>query len=734
MEGTILRFTILLICAVLGFSAQCAELSRIAFSKELSIVIDGNLDGKEWSEATKIDLDFETWPGDSTPTEKQYKTDVFIIEDGNSLYIAAKAYDPTPQAVNASLHRRDRIGQQDSFTISIDTFGMGQEAFVFEVTPLGGQSDHIKENNSGDKDWDGLWTSKGKLTEFGYEIEIEIPISNFRFPDKGIQNWNIKFNRDAHRKVSKTWSSSKVNRDNTCRICQHQQFSLFENVKQTSALLFRPSVIATRSNQRDYPYTDKFVSQNETAFGLDLRWSPSGDQVFNGTINPDFSQVEADQAQSAVNRLFSIFYSEKRPFFLEGQDYFNTAMSLVHTRNISDPELGLKYTGRFGDNAIGIFSANDTITNFYTPGQFENGFESLNEKSSNTVARYRYSLDEGSYLGALVTNRNSTSYKNQVVSLDGFYRFTDSIRMTFQYASSVNTYNDVKKNGDALLVEYNFNTDTDWHYLIYKEKDLDFNSGLGFITRTGVTNLVGGVGHVWRIDDTKNFLESIYISTNYDEERLKDSASKNGEKIYSYHDIELTITGRNQLELEIRPFKLTEVYLDTPYSYNRFYYGMSYRLNSNLKVGGYYEDGKQTDYSNNRLAKGSNYNVWAKVNLGEGFAANLEMQRNTLKVNGARIFTEDLTNASVEYSINLNHHLRLTHQEISGIFNPFEYGFFIDEKIEDSAYQALYIFEHSSYSSIYVGYSSSGFRDSTFNKTEISEEYFFTKFNYSFSL
>lgn len=713
---------------------QCAEPSRIAFSEELNIVIDGILDGKEWSEATKIDLDFETWPGDSTPTEKQYKTDVFIIEDGNSLYIAAKAYDPAPQAVNASLHRRDRIGQQDTFTISIDTFGMGQEAFVFEVTPLGGQSDHIKENNSGDKDWDGLWTSKGKLTEFGYAIEIEIPISNFRFPDKGIQNWNIKFTRDAHRKVSKTWSSSKVNRDNTCRICQHQQFSLFENVKQTSALLFRPSVIATRSNQRDYPYSDKFVSENETAFGLDLRWSPSGDQVFNGTINPDFSQVEADQAQSAVNRLFSIFYSEKRPFFLEGQDYFNTAMSLVHTRNISDPELGLKYTGRFGDNAIGIFSANDTITNFYTPGQFGNGFESLNEKSSNTVARYRYSLDEGSYLGALVTNRNSASYKNQVVSLDGFYRFTDSIRMTFQYASSENTYNDVKKNGDALLVEYNFNTDTDWHYLIYKEKDLDFNSGLGFITRTGVTNLVGGVGHVWRIEDTKNFLESIYISTNYDEERLKDSATKNGEKIYSYHDIELTITGRNQLELEIRPYKLTEVYLDTPYSYNRFYYGLAYRLNSSLKVGGYYEDGKQTDYSNNRLAKGSNYNVWAKVNLGEGFAANLEMQRNTLKSNGARIFTEDLTNASVEYSINLNHHLRLTHQEISGIFNPFEYGFFIDEKIEDSAYQALYVFEHSSYSSIYVGYSSSGFRDSTFSRTEISEEYFFTKFNYSFSL
>jgi hypothetical protein len=466
--------------------------------------------------------------------------------------------------------------------------------------------------------------------------------------------------------------------------------------------------------------------------GLDIRWSPNGSQVLNGTINPDFSQVEADEAQSAVNRLFSIFYSEKRPFFLEGEDYFDTNLRLVHSRNISDPEYGLKYTGRFDEHAIGVFTANDTTTNFYTPGQFGNGFESLSEKSINTVARYKYSLDSGSYFGALATRRDSSNYQNQVVSLDGLYRPTKSIRLELQYALSDNTFNRITKEGKASSFSYNFNTETDWHYIGYKQKDLDFNSGLGFITRTGVSNLYGGVGHVWHSKKKNGFIESVYLSANYSEQRLEDDTELNGTKAFSDNNIELNIYGQNQFELTFQPYSIAEFYQYKIHRYDGFYADTAYRFTSYLTLGGSIETGKEIDYSNNRLADGDKLKAWAKLNVGESFHVDFSIQNNSLKSSNTLILSEDFSNSSVNYSIDLHHHFRLTHQNIRSEFNEDEYGFFNDEKTIDSAYQLLYIFEKSSFSSLYIGYSTSGFRNSGFSRARTVEEFLFMKFNFSF--
>ncbi|MCP4989245.1 MAG: hypothetical protein GY928_25265 [Colwellia sp.] len=140
--------------------------------------------------------------------------------------------------------------------------------------------------------------------------------------------------------------------------------------------------------------------------GLDVRWGLTQDIVLNATLNPDFSQVEADAGQLDVNNTYSLFYPEKRPFFLDGASYFDTAnFNFVHTRNIADPDGGLKLTGKTDGHSYGLMVANDNNTTFLMPGNQGSDTAELEESSNIAIGRYKVDVGERNNVGVLMTHR-----------------------------------------------------------------------------------------------------------------------------------------------------------------------------------------------------------------------------------------------------------------------------------------------------------------------------------------
>ena len=182
-------------------------------------------------------------------------------------------------------------------------------------------------------------------------------------------------------------------------------------------------------------------SNSNQEFGLsDVRWNITPDFTFNATLNPDFSQIEADIAQSAVNESFVLFYPERRPFFLEGRDLFVTDMRLVNTRNISDPDWGAKLTGKVGSNVYGLITAQDSVTNYLLASSDRSSTTQEKQNHQATILRYRRDLERASHIGVTITDRHSDTYNNQVYSMDYQYLLTntDSIDGQFAYSSTEN--------------------------------------------------------------------------------------------------------------------------------------------------------------------------------------------------------------------------------------------------------------------------------------------------------
>ncbi|MBP1604530.1 MAG: hypothetical protein H6Q09_1702, partial [Acidobacteria bacterium] len=159
---------------------------------------------------------------------------------------------------------------------------------------------------------------------------------------------------------------------------------------------------------------------------IPTRNSFTSSMTLNGTINPDFSQVEADVAQLDVNQRFALFYPEKRPFFLEGIDYFVTPIQSVFTRTVADPYYGVKVTGKQGGNAIGAFVTRDSVNNLVFPANEGSSEASLDEDVTTLVGRYRRDLGSSSTIGVLYAGREGGSYHNRQAGADLFWRPTPS--------------------------------------------------------------------------------------------------------------------------------------------------------------------------------------------------------------------------------------------------------------------------------------------------------------------
>ncbi len=374
IKGLITKLSIGLTLSAVLISPSWADSSKIIHNMLRSTVaaeIDGVLDESVWKDATHMTLDYNINPGDNLPAP--VKTDMYIFENGESLFIAFKAFDPNPEKIRAYFRDRDTMFQDDFVGVVLDTFNANRRAYEFFVNPFGVQGDLIKDDTLGgneDSNWDAIWNSAGRIVDDGYVVEMEIPFSALRFPaDQEKLTWGIQALRIYPRDSRMVMSNSKADRDLDCSLCQFEKITGFSGLNQGNNFQVTPTLTYSRTENKDSVPGDWNSPEDETEAGVDLRWGINENLYLNATLNPDFSQVEADAAQLDINNTFSLFVNEKRPFFLDGRDYFDTQrMNLVHTRNINAPEYGLKLTGKQDNHTYGLMAANDESTSFLMPG------------------------------------------------------------------------------------------------------------------------------------------------------------------------------------------------------------------------------------------------------------------------------------------------------------------------------------------------------------------------------
>src|SRR5256714_7220426 len=329
-------------------------------------VIDGKLDEEVWQKAAVLKDFYQIQPGDNVPPSKP--TEVLLGYDPKFLYIAFKATDE-PDKVRATVAKRDNIFNDDYVGFMLDTFNDKRKAFEIFFNPLGIQGDGIiTEGRGEDFSVDLLMESKGIVHETGFNVEIAIPFKSLRFEAGKDKLWGAHFFRRIKRFENELDSWMPFSRSSDSDLSQAGHLTGLEGISVERTIELIPSLTVSQNSRFVPSFTPtvrsvdpgRIVNEPVTLdLGLTAKFIPSSGVTVDLAVNPDFAQVEADQLVVTANQRFPIFFPEKRPFFLEGIDIFNTAIAAVHTRTIIDPDYAVKLTGKVGRNTFGLLAASD---------------------------------------------------------------------------------------------------------------------------------------------------------------------------------------------------------------------------------------------------------------------------------------------------------------------------------------------------------------------------------------
>jgi len=434
-----------LVLSLMLFSMQAVASFQPVYKPSLKITksitparIDGQLDDPTWKTARKITDFVERSPGDNT--EPLAKTEAFITYDDEYLYVAFRCYDD-PMNVRATLCQRDGFNGDDAVSISIDTYGDASWAYVLLVNPHGVQKDLLWTNIMGEDDgFDMIWNAAAKITETGYQVEIAVPFASIRFPNRPIQTWKINFQRNHPRDLYRTYSWAAYDRNEQCAPCQWGTVEGIADVKPGKGIEILPALIANQAGYiNNYNDADLALNNENITGELSLggKYSFNSDITLEATINPDFSQVEADAGQIDVNSTISLFYPERRPFFAEGRDIFRTLFNSFYSRTINDPQLAVKLTGRSDSYRFGVLSAVDENSPYLIPLE-ERSLPPINVgKSYVNIVRAAKSFGGSSHIGFIFNDRRfEEGGFNTVFALDKNIRLSKNYFIDGQYIAT----------------------------------------------------------------------------------------------------------------------------------------------------------------------------------------------------------------------------------------------------------------------------------------------------------
>ena len=458
-----------------------------------AVVIDGNLSEGVWNRAARLTGFSQYQPVDGRPADEP--TEVLVWYAPDAIYFGIKAREIHGNVVRATHANRDNIDSEDQVQILLDTDNSRQIAFLFGVNPYGVQQDGTRSaqfsggaggpsatgggfrtinplEGSVDLNPDYFFESKGRLVEGGYEVEVRIPFKSLRYQDARIQSWGIHLlRRVQHSGFQDTWAPAV--RANANFLAQSGTLDGLHDLRRGLVLEATPTMTARADRS---PGVGDGGYRQKAELGGDVRWGIRQNLTLNGTINPDFSQVEADVGQVLLNERFALFYPEKRPFFLDGLELFDSPNQLIYTRQIVAPLGGVKLTGKVGGtNVASMIVADDRVYSW------ENRHSPL-----FGVSRLRYDFGSSNTLGAVLTTREDGASYSRVAA--GDFRFYHS-KLYFAQFQVAGSWSDSLRNrlkGSIVQGDWD-RTGRAWgfHYTL-RSLDPGFRAAAGFVNRTGI--------------------------------------------------------------------------------------------------------------------------------------------------------------------------------------------------------------------------------------------------------
>lgn len=678
------------------------------------IKIDGILDEKDWKKAEIIKLPYEWLPGDNIPAPVE--TDCMVTFSKTHLYIAFRCYDPNPKKIRAHLMDRDATDtliQDDHIVIMIDAFNDERRGFQFRVNPLGVQADANFSELEGYEDfsWDAIWKSAGKITEFGYIVEIAIPFNQLRFTKtEKSQTWGFSAERSYPRTVRHRTISHVRARDRNCILCQLNKLHGFKGMSPGKNLEFDPTLTVNRTDTRSsFPSGEMKNGSFNVEPGITARWGITSNVILNGTINPDFSQIEADVAQLEVNTRFALRYPEKRPFFLEGADFFLTPLEAIFTRTIYNPLWGVKLTSKFDKNAVGIFATQDRYNNLTFPSNQGSLSNSMEKNIYTGVVRYRRDMGKGSTVGVLYSGRVGDNYHNHVAGVDGFLRLTKTKNLNFQYLYSNTLYpKDISKTfnqkedsfgGSGLKINFNHrgrNLIYDFEYL---DKSPNFRADSGFIPRVDVRRFNGliipiiwGKRGGWFNQITFPIVASYTIDYN-------------GTMTDMMFYFEAGYQGPLQSIANTGVQFSKEKYGEVTYDISRFHVRFAIKPIGGIHFNIFSRVGDSIDYSNSRLAKSLLIIPALEWGIGKHLNLNINHTFERLSLTGKKIYTVNLSQAKIIYNFNIRTFVRVIVQYTHIDRNTDNYIIPVDPVYKGVFTQLLFSYKINPQTVLFIGYS-----------------------------
>lgn len=452
--------------------------------------IDGNLDEEDgWQNGAVFKDFYQTGPGYNTAPSRP--TEVYMMYDEHNLYVAFKCWDEKDK-IRATVASRDNVYGEDNVRMWIDTYDDQRRAYVVGFNPLGIQQDGIyTEGQGADFSVDIVMESKGAIHDWGWAVEVKIPFKSIRYKAGKGARWgfNVARNIDRFNDEFDQWMPD--DRDVSGFLIKNGRITGLDEIKYERTLEIVPSVTVSETGERvaANQFADgRFVNHPvKKDIGVNLKYTISPNVTLDAAINPDYAEIEADAPVVSANQRFPIYFQEKRPFFLESKEIFDSPLIVFYSRNIVDPDVALKLTGKIGKTSFGILGASDNAPGNFTEDERTANDqckerlalhlsnqpcpldEFLDKNASFGIVRLKRDIGSNSYVGFYGTARTFPRNRNFTAGLDGSFKFNSATVMKFQ---ALETYS--KKNF--------FNVDTGRN---------DYRIG-------------NGVGYFWSLDYTKD--------------------------------------------------------------------------------------------------------------------------------------------------------------------------------------------------------------------------------------
>jgi hypothetical protein len=480
----------------------------------------------------------------NTPSDGQHATEateVWLAHTRTTFYAVFLCFDSHPSLIRTHLARRENILNDDNVTVLLDPFQDRRRGVLFQVNPNGVQADAAWAETTGtDYSYDQVWDSEGRITTKGWMVLVAIPFRSLRFRLDS-SRWGVVLERNFPRNSEVDyWPRVAANVSGTLSQEATLRLPDLEGASGSHNVQINPYGLAQNEHilQTADPNNPNFSSRTlEGTAGGEIKAILKDSIVLDGTINPEFSDVESDQPQFTVNQRYAVYFPELRPFFLENATYFSTPIQLLYTRNIIRPDWGIRITGKLDKTNFGLLAIDDR-----EPGQTVPQADPLyNRKAGFYVGRVSQDLGRGSNVGLMYTDEEFGGGWNRIGGADFTWRADNHWTLLGQgvesstHSSNTGSQATVFPAGYAAGPAFYLEADRSGHAFNMQSVSRDYSTGfqsqVGFVQTTDYYNNQTHSNYQWF--SKHSVLQSFGL-----EENNQIAYDHNGNRVYHYTSVD----------------------------------------------------------------------------------------------------------------------------------------------------------------------------------------------------